>query len=220
MNLSIPLGLVFIACSNMSSAQHSSYSNPRNKKITTIFADAICIGPKGNYNTTVYSDPLTTLFHQTFSYQADSIYYYISTPDSCDASGKKLSTMETFVAQSHDFIRLALDPAFLFIHTPLEKVMGDTVYMEGKTSIGVTLIFKATKNNRQPISHELHIPDNNSLLVVRWKYSDWIPMGEFMIPFKIEIKEGEKRFSFRYTEININSKKFFMPQSPCSKSTK
>lgn len=202
----------FVIASVVLSVRPVSSAQPDFTPVRNIYTFAECVGPRGTYQTSIWSDDRTTVFKQEFSFKSDRVGYRLTEKDTCQIGGERITPLETFVGQSHDFVRLALQPDYLMTGLKTEERTGDTVIVNGRTKMGFRMSYKMLAADRRPIGHDLYIDDGHSTTHIRWIYGQWSKQGLFIIPMRVSIRQGEKTFEFRYTDVRINEKSWTPPK--------
>ena len=80
----------------------------------TIHSIAECKGPDGAYVTKVESSEGHLTFKQQFSYRDEPVELKINGDEGVDAEGESISEFMIFFGRMHDYVRIALQPEYLF----------------------------------------------------------------------------------------------------------
>ena len=184
----------------------------------TLLSKANCTGPEGTYYTEIHSTETGYLyFKQTFSYKEDIFRAvvlnagksYVLHDD--NRIGDELGKEVIFMLKSHDFLRIAMNPEFLFSELKdngVKKIGGEncSFYMsedplgnpaELYFSTGEVLKFVRLKN---PMNLEEFIEIS---------FSNWQKFSGKTVPQKVEILQaGKDLFTFSFYDIQFDAPGF------------
>lgn len=185
---------------------------------STILSKANCTGPEGAYYTEIHSTENGYLyFKQTFSYKEDmfrsivlnSGKSYVLHDD--NRVGDELGKEVIFMLKSHDFLRMAMDPEFLF-----SELKDNGVKKIAKEKCNFFLA-------KDPLGNptELYFSSDNVLRSIRLKnplnleeyieisFSNWQNFSGKTVPQKVEILQGGKDlFTFSFYDIQFDAPGF------------
>ncbi len=165
-----------------------------------INSTAACEGPDGLYISEIESKPIHLKFRQTFTYREESRDLIIEGEKGVSASGEKLSDFMVFYARMHDYIRIALNPEYLIHETDSIEAGDQHIMIFGQTS-EYKLEYK-TDLNYLPQEYTFYITEEQYITT---KFESWKQVNNAVwVPSVVRIIDGEKIFTFNYTEILVS----------------
>lgn len=165
-----------------------------------IYSLADCTGPEGTYKSEVKGDGFNLFFSQVFSYRDESLELHISGDEGTDASGKPLDNFMIFYGRMHDYVRIALQPEYLIrrVDSVITNDDGSTVL--GKTHSDYKVEY-VTNDQNVPINFTFYLDKAQS--ITTW-FDEWMFSDQgIKVPKTVRIVDGEKVFTFSYTDISI-----------------
>ncbi len=180
-------------------------------KIRNITSTAACIGPKGEYSTTVVSfrEDLT-LFEQTFSYKSPlSVSINRDTVWGQKPETGKFVLLDPFqrmVARLHEYQKMAFEPRKFF--KELEYVGEDEFTdrpadkITAKTELGIPAFLYFDTSTKRLAGYRLLIP--NSTDTVTNILSGWKKVGSLTLPSTVTAIDNSGEWTLRFHSIRLN----------------
>ena len=160
---------------------------------------AACESSEGLYVTQVTSKTNYLEFTQSFSYRDETTGLKISGNKGENGNGEALSDFMIFYGKMHDFVRIALQPEYLIHEVDSVKHSTDGIRVNGKTS-GYPITY-FLNSDRVPLYYTFFLPDQDPITTY---FESWKTTPEdIKVPDIIKIVDGEKVFTYTYTEILI-----------------
>lgn len=182
------------------------FTNADTSAIEQIYSLARCSGPEGAYSTEVVSTGGYLLFKQLYRYRPDTVLYIIDGDKTCNIAGEPLSRFEQFLAESHDFIRAAVQPGFMIRFVDNISHGADTTRIFGTTYDSHAITYRVETDSNRPLGYLLQITgteDPIEPIVV--EFSGWVSPNRIRYPAMTVIRQGEETFLFNYESVLFNS---------------
>ena len=187
------------------------------EKIKNLVSLADCISPNGKYTTEIHTDSGGySYFKQVYSYKPKPFEAVIENKDSGFIISDTLVPLSKEIIsmiRGHEFqnIILEVDKRFHDFEKPekidTSKVMAYRIKAKDELN-NVCLLFFDQKTKLLSAIHSQNPADPKE--VIETEFSNWQTQQQLLLPKHIDIKQGEKRYSFDFTKIMFNSPDFKM----------
>lgn len=183
--------------------------------INNIISVANCLSPKGSYTTEMHTARGGySYFKQTYSYGPEpfeAITEDITTGMQAGVPVKRLSREMIYTIRGHAFqnIVLEVDKRFHHFEEPERIDTGGVKAYRVKAKDELNnacLLFFDLGTGLLSAIHFQNPADVNE--IIKTSFSNWKKVQELQMPFHVEIRQGEKIFTFDFIKISFNSPDF------------
>ncbi|MBK7375013.1 MAG: hypothetical protein IPJ02_05445 [Chitinophagaceae bacterium] len=183
--------------------------------INNIISLANCLSPKGRYTTEMHTARGGyAYFKQTYSYGPEPFEAVIKDKATGMQAGdpvKRLSRESIYSIRGHAFqnIVLEVDKRFHHFEEPERIDTGGVKAYRVKAKDELNnacLLFFDLETGLLSAIHIQNPADVNE--IIKTSFSNWRKVQELQMPYHVEIRQGEKIFTFEFIKISFNSPGF------------
>jgi hypothetical protein len=178
-------------------------------KVKSIVAVAECVGPKGEYKTTVTSfRDDRTAFEQTYSYKPSASVFINGSAVWENSAEPSVSTpFQRMVARSHEYQKMAFDLPQFFTDPEL---VGEVSFagkvstkVKAKNELGMTSYLYFDKATSRFSGYVLEIP--NSTETITNVILEWKTVGNLTLPSVVKATDKQGEWTLRFNSIKLNA---------------
>lgn len=181
--------------------------------IRNIITEANCTSPQGAYTTVVHTENDYMYFRQEYTYTPQPFQAILINDSTGYATGDTmpLPREAVYTIRSHAFHALLfeLPQRYHAAGQPdtVTMMQGQLYFLKAKDELGNDCTLFFDKKNSRLSSLEIKNPDKKEE-AIRIVYSDWKQAGPYLLPYHIDIFQGNDIFKFDFTKIEINDPGF------------
>ncbi len=182
------------------------------RKIKSLEASAICVGPKGEYTTEIVSFRSDkTLFRQTFTYREKDTNIFINNNTAWEKLTKTddfsiVSPFQKLVVQLHEYQKMTFDFQTMFSGFELvgeeDFNAKSSVKVSAKNALGGTIYLYFDKETKLLTGYVLPVPGSSES--VKNVFHEWKTVGKLKLPSKITATDSSGDWVLNFEKITVN----------------